>query len=94
MNSLQGFPIALFTLSLEKIAHILDGALAPGATPGQTELVQANEPGTLRQNLRDLKVADATVQFENLAREVGIDLIDLDRTVARAMRGTDRRRVP
>jgi hypothetical protein len=28
----------------------------------------------LRQNLRDLKVADATVQLENLAREVGIDL--------------------
>jgi hypothetical protein len=72
--SLQGFPIALFTLSLEKIAHILDGALAPGATPGATEVVQANEPGTLRQNLRDLKVADATVQLENLAREVGIDL--------------------
>ncbi|WP_434345633.1 hypothetical protein ACN6A1_27025 [Myxococcus virescens] len=72
--SLNGFPFALFTLSLEKIAHILDGALAPTATPGQTEVVQANEPGTLRQNLRDLRVADATVQLENLAREVGIDL--------------------
>lgn len=72
--SLHGFPFALFTLSLEKIAHILDGALAPAAMPGQTEVVQANEPGTLRQNLRDLKVADATVQLENLAREVGIDL--------------------
>ncbi len=74
VTSLQGFPIALFTLSLEKIAHILDGTLAPGATPGATENIQANEPGTLRQNLRDLKVADATVQLENLAREVGIDL--------------------
>jgi hypothetical protein len=42
--------------------------------PGQTETAQANEPGTLRQNLRDLKVADATVQLENLAREVGIEL--------------------
>ncbi|MBK9386453.1 MAG: hypothetical protein IPN34_16700 [Planctomycetes bacterium] len=72
--SLHGFPIALFTLSLQKIAHILDGALAPAATPGQTEVVQANEPGTLRQNLRDLRVADATVQLENIAREVGIDL--------------------
>ena len=71
---LHGFPISLFTLSLEKIAHILDGALSPGAKPGQTEVVQANEPGTLRQNLRDLKVAEATVQLENLAREVGIDL--------------------
>jgi hypothetical protein len=74
VSSLHGFPIALFTLSLEKIAHILDGALAPAAIPGQTEVVQANEPGALRQNLRDLKVADATVQLENLAREVGIDL--------------------
>lgn len=72
--SLQGFPIALFTLSLEKIAHILDGALASAATPSQTVVVQTHEPGTLRQNLRDLKVADATVQLENLAREVGIDL--------------------
>ncbi|MGK3990746.1 hypothetical protein WME99_47310 [Sorangium sp. So ce136] len=74
VTSLQGFPIALFTLSLEKISHILDGALAPATTPGATEVVQANAPGTLRQNLRDLKVADATVQLENLAREVGIDL--------------------
>ena len=72
--SLQGFPIALFTLSLEKIAHIIDGALASAAPPGATVVTQANVPGTLRQNLRDLKVADATVQMENLAREVGIDL--------------------
>ncbi len=73
MNSLPGFPIALFTLSLEKIAHILDGALASGPTPGATEGIQVNEPGTLRQNLRDLRVAEATVQLENLAREAGID---------------------
>ncbi|WP_175916080.1 hypothetical protein [Burkholderia sp. BCC1638] len=74
VTSIQGFPIALFTLSLEKIVHIIDGALAAGAMAGATEVVQANEPGTLRQNLRDLKVADATVQLESLAREVGIDL--------------------
>ena len=42
--------------------------------PGRRELLQANEPGTLRQNLRDLKVAEATVQLENLAREAGVDL--------------------
>lgn len=71
--SLPGFPIALFTLSLEKIAHILDGALAPTATPGATEIGQGTEPGTLRQNLRDLKVAEATGQLESLAREVGIE---------------------
>lgn len=71
---LHGFPIALFTLSLEKIAHMLDGALTPGAEPGRTELVQLNEPGTLRQNLRDLKVADAKAQLDHLAREAGVDL--------------------
>jgi hypothetical protein len=69
----RGFPIALFTLSLEKIAHILDGAIAPAASPGATEVAQANEPGTLRQNLRDLKVANAT-DSSRTAREVGIDL--------------------
>jgi hypothetical protein len=74
VSLLPGFPIALFTLSLEKIAHIFDGALAQLLPQGATEVVQVNEPGTLRQNLRDLKVADATVQLENLAREVGIDL--------------------
>ena len=74
VSALHGFPIALFTLSLEKIAHILDGALASATAPGATELLQAKEPGTLRQNLRDLKVAAATVQLEHLAREVGIDL--------------------
>ena len=73
-SALHGFPIALFTLSLEKIAHILDGAVAAATTPGATEAVQASEAGTLRQNLRGLRIADATVQLENLAREVGIDL--------------------
>ena len=70
--SLQGFPIALFTLSLEKIEHILDGAMAQPSSPGTTERIQSTQPGTLRQNLRDLKVAEATVQLENLAREAGI----------------------
>jgi hypothetical protein len=71
---LTGFPIGLFTLSLERLTHILDGALTQAATPGATEAVQVNEPGTLRQNLRDLKVAEATAQFEQLAQEVGLDL--------------------
>jgi hypothetical protein len=72
--NLSGFPISLFTLSLERLDHILDGALAPAMKPGATELMQASEPGTLRQNLRDLKVADATTQLDLLAREVGLDL--------------------
>jgi hypothetical protein len=72
--TLSGFPISLFTLSLERLEHILDGALAPVTQPGATERLQANEPGSLRQNLRNLKVADATTQLELLAREVGLDL--------------------
>lgn len=71
---LPGFPIALFTLSLDRIAHILEGALSPTPGPEATILVQANEPGTLRHNLRDLKVAEATQQLENLGRELGMDL--------------------
>lgn len=74
VQSLAGFPISLFTLSLEKITHILDGALDTKAEPGATVAIQAKEPGTLRQNLRDLRVAEATIQLENLAREVGVDL--------------------
>ena len=72
--ALSGFPISLFTLSLERLGHILDGALAPATKPGATALLQASEPGTLHQNLRDLKVADATTQLDLLAREVGLDL--------------------
>ena len=71
---LPGFPVSLFALSLKKIDHILDGAVKPAETPGATEQLQAREPGTLRQSLRDLQVAAATTQLENLAREVGLDL--------------------
>ena len=73
-ESIKGFPIALFTLSFAKIVHILDGALSQGAKPGATEQKQSKDPGTLRHNLRDLKIADATVQLDGLAKEVGLDL--------------------
>ncbi len=46
--------------------------MAQPSSPGTTERIQSTQPGTLRQNLRDLKVAEATVQLENLAREAGI----------------------
>lgn len=72
--TVQAFPISLFTLSLEKIKHILEGALAVGPAPGATVVTQATEPGTLRQNLRDLRIADAREQLEKLAKELGIDL--------------------
>jgi hypothetical protein len=70
----ETFPVELFTLSLEKIAHILDGALnvAPGA--GQTEAVQITGTGTLHYYLRDLQVGEASAALDKLAEELGIDL--------------------
>jgi len=70
----DGFPASLFTLSLEKIRHILEGALSNPANAGLTHIAQSSEPGTLRQLLRDLQVAEATSQLEKLALEVGLDL--------------------
>jgi hypothetical protein len=75
-----GFPIQLFTLSLAKIAHILDGALggsrdAKAGTSAGTELAQSSEPGTLRQHLRDLQIAEAMRQLEHLANEVGCEVV-------------------
>ena len=74
-----GFPAQLFTLSLSKIAHILDGALGGTRTSGSgkstgTEIAQSSEPGTLRQHLRDLQIAEAMRQLEHLAGEVGCEV--------------------
>jgi hypothetical protein len=68
------FPVELFTLSLEKIAHILDGAL--NATPGngQTQAVQIKGTGTLHYYLRDLQVGEASAALDKLADELGLDL--------------------
>ena len=69
-----GFPIQLFTLSLQKIANILTGALGTEPPATETQVAQTVEPGTLRQHLRDLQVAEAIGQLEKLASELGIDL--------------------
>lgn len=74
VGHLSDFPIALFTLTLEKINHILDGALQPEPSMIETGKKQQREPGTLCQSLRDLKVAEVMTHLESLAAEVGLDL--------------------
>lgn len=74
VSTLKGFPLQIFTLSLEKIKGILDGALSVGSPDSSTKKKQYTESGTLGQYLRDLKIADATNKLAQLAREVGVDI--------------------
>lgn len=74
VQGLTSFPVSLFTLSLEKIRNILDGALHSSIPRSSTGRRQITEAGTLGQYLKDLKVAEATDKLAQLAREVGIDL--------------------
>jgi len=67
------FPIALFTRSLNKIQNILTGALEVKEPVGTTQQLQSTEAGTLKQSLRDLKIAEALSKLQQLAREVGLD---------------------
>lgn len=73
-NVPETFPVGLFTLSLEKITHILDAARDATAGGGQTIKVQVSEPGTLHHYLRDLQIGEASAALDKLAGEVGIDL--------------------
>ncbi|MBD2198564.1 MULTISPECIES: hypothetical protein [Calothrix] len=68
------FPTSLFTLTLEKIRGILNGALHSSPPQGSTGRQQLTEVDTLGQYLKDLKVAEATEKLSQLGREVGIDL--------------------
>ena len=70
----DAFPIRLFTLSLAKVNHILDGALNLTQGSGQTEALQASEQGTLQYYLRSLHVADASSAVDKLAGEIGLDI--------------------
>jgi hypothetical protein len=67
------FPMALFKRSLNKIQNILTGALEVKELLGTTQNLQATEPGTLKQSLRDLRIAEALGKLQQLAREVGLD---------------------
>ena len=74
VQGLSNFPTQLFTLSLEKIRNILEGALQTSTPQGSTARKQGTEAGTLGQSLKDLRVADAINRLAQLAREVGIDI--------------------
>jgi hypothetical protein len=70
----ETFPVQLFTLSLEKIAHILDAALSAAPDSGKTVIVQTSEPGTLHYYLRNLQISEASATLDKLAAELGLDL--------------------
>jgi len=72
--NLEYFPLHLFTLSLEKIGNILDGALHTSTPQGSTGKKQQTEPGTLGQYLKNLQVSDAYNTLAKLAEEVGVEL--------------------
>jgi hypothetical protein len=72
-ESLPGFPIKLFTLSLAKIDNILTGSLGQETVRGATQTMQRTESGTLGYFLGDLKIADASNKLSQLAREVGVE---------------------
>jgi len=74
IENLPGFPDKLFTRSLDKIAHIITGAIGIGEKFGSTQNKQQTEAGTLGHALRDLRIADATNRLAQLADEVGIDI--------------------
>ena len=70
----ETFPLGLFTRSLAKIDHILDGALNAAPGGGQTEAAQIVGAGTLHYYLRDLQIGEASLALDKLAEELGLDL--------------------
>ena len=71
---LEHFPIQLFTLSLEKIRHILDGAIHVSTPLGSTEKLQMTDASALGQCLKDLRIAEATDRLKQLCREAGLNI--------------------
>lgn len=73
-NGLNHFPLPLFTLSLEKISNILDGAIQVSSPLGNTAQQQMTDASALGQCLRDLRVGDAMNRLAQLSKEVGLDI--------------------
>ncbi|WP_414569520.1 hypothetical protein [Nostoc sp. CCY 9925] len=88
VHTIPYFPTSLFTLTLEKVRDILDGALHLSLPQGSTGRQQLTEVDTLGQYLKDLKVADATEKLSQLGREVGIDLSLQKLTLLREIDGS------
>jgi hypothetical protein len=77
---IKGFPVQVFTRSLEKITNILEGSVGTKEPEGSTQRLQYVAPGTLGHALKELRVAQATEKLAQLADEVGVRL-DADREV-------------
>jgi hypothetical protein len=71
---IKGFPIKVFTRSLDKIANILDGSIGTNQPHGATQVAQYAQPGTLGHALKQLKVSQASERLAQLAAEVGVQL--------------------
>jgi hypothetical protein len=73
-NGIKGFPVQVFTRSLEKISNILGGSVGTKEPEGSTQRRQYVAPGTLGHALKELRVAQATEKLAQLADEVGVRL--------------------
>jgi hypothetical protein len=73
-NGIKGFPVQVFTRSLEKISNILEGSVGTKEPEGSTQRLQYVAPGTLGYALKELRVAQATEKLAQLADEVGVRL--------------------
>jgi hypothetical protein len=74
VGSLEYFPIQLFTLSLEKIRNILNGAIHVSTPLGSTAKLQMSDSSALGQCLKDLRIAEAINRLEQLCREAGLNI--------------------
>ena len=73
-HGIKGFPVQVFTRSLEKITNILEGSVGTKEPEGSTQRLQYVAPGTLGHALKELRVAQATEKLAQLADEVGVRL--------------------
>ena len=73
-SNIKGFPINIFTRSLEKIGNILEGSIGTREPEGSTQRLQYVAPGTLAHALQELRVGQATEKLAQLAEEVGVRL--------------------
>jgi hypothetical protein len=73
-HGIKGFPVQVFTRSLEKITNILEGSVGTKEPEGSTQRLQYVVPGTLGHALKELRVAQAREKLAQLADEVGVRL--------------------
>ena len=74
VRDIPHFPTQMFTLSLEKIRHILEGAIQQPTAMGSTAQQQMMDATALGQCLKGLRIAEAMNRLSQLSREVGLDI--------------------